>query len=105
YAELITEIKNTGLYVSPSGWSRRCLYDPMKSKSGLNKYVAHPSQHLNVYDVNESMLRVYNDPRLQDFNEFRLNAQVHDSLVFQIKIGLKDKYIPIIRELMSVPIM
>lgn len=105
YAELITEIKNTGLYVSPSGWSRRCLYDPLKSKAGLNKYVAHPSQHLNVYDVNESMLRVYNDPRLQDFNEFRLNAQVHDSLVFQIKIGLKDKYIPIIRELMSVPIM
>ena len=105
YAELMDEILNTGLYVSPSGWTRRCFDDPRKSKSALNKYVAHPSQHLNAFDVDEALIRIYNHPALQDFNEFRLNAQVHDSIVFQLKIGTADKYLPLIRELMEVPIM
>ena len=105
YAELITEIVNTGLHVSPSGWTRRCFDDPRASKPGLNKYVAHPSQHLNGFDVNESMLRVHNNPLLQNYDEFRLSVNVHDSLVFQIKIGLEDKYIPIVKQDMLVPIV
>ena len=47
---------------------------------------------------------MYNDPRLQDFSEFRINGQVHDSIPFQIKIGLEDKYLPIVRELFEKPI-
>jgi hypothetical protein len=104
YADLISEIQNTGKLVSPLGWTRRCFDNPTAHKPGLNKYVAHPSQNLSVADVNEGIIRIWNDPRLQDMDEFRLNGQVHDSILFQIRIGYEDKYLPIIRDLFAQPI-
>lgn len=105
YAEIITEVETTRKLVSPLGWTRYCFDNPRENKPAMNAYVAHPSQNLSVGDVNESMLRMYNDPRLQDFSEFRINGQVHDSIPYQIKIGLEDKYNPIVKELFSKPIM
>lgn len=104
YAEIIQEIKNTGKLVSPLGWTRRCFDDPMAHKPGLNKYVAHPSQNLSVADVNEGIMRIWNHPDLQDLSIFRLNGQVHDSIVFQIKEGYEDKILPIIKDLFARPI-
>lgn len=104
YAEIISEVKNTGKLVSPLGWTRRCFDDPMAHKPGLNKYVAHPSQNLSVADVNEGIMRIWNDPRLKDLSVFRLNGQVHDSIVFQIKIGMEDEILPIIKDLFARPI-
>jgi len=105
YGDLIKEVETTRMLVSPLGWTRYCFGNPREKKPDLNAYVAHPSQNLSVADVNESLLRMYNDPRLQDMAEFRISGQVHDSILFQIKIGCRDKYIPIVKELFSVPIM
>lgn len=104
YAEIIHQVKMEGKLVSPLGWTRRCFDDPVAHKPGLNKYVAHPSQNLSVADVNEGILRIWNDDRLQDLSTFRLNGQVHDSIVFQIKIGKEDEILPIIKDLFARPI-
>lgn len=104
YAEIIREVETTRKLVSPLGWTRYCFDHPRENKPALNAYVAHPSQNLSVMDVNESLLRMYNDPRLQDFSEFRIVGQVHDSIPYQIKIGLEDKYNPIVKELFEKPI-
>jgi hypothetical protein len=105
YGDLIKEVETTRKLVSPLGWTRYCFGNPREKKPDLNAYVAHPSQNLSVADVNESLLRMYNDPRLQDMSEFRISGQVHDSILFQIKIGCADKYLPIVKELFSVPIL
>lgn len=105
YGELIHQVEMTRKLVSPLGWTRYCFGDPRRNKPDLNKYVAHPSQNLSVADVNESLLRMYNDPRMQDFSEFRVSGQVHDSIPYQIKIGLEEKYQPLVRENFEKPIM
>jgi hypothetical protein len=105
YAEIITAVEQSRKFVSPLGWTRYCFDNPRMNKPAMNAYVAHPSQNLSVGDVNESMLRMYNDKRLQNFDEFRVNGQVHDSIPYQIRIGLEEKYNPIVRELFEKPII
>lgn len=104
YGEVIAQVEAERKLVSPLGWARYCFDHPRENKPALNAYIAHPSQNLSVADVNESLLRMYNEPRLQDFNEFRISGQVHDSIPFQIRIGYEEKYLPVVRELFQKPI-
>lgn len=101
YGEIIQEVLATGLLQSPLDWTRRCFANPMLSKPALNKYVAHPSQNLSVHIVNRALLRVYSDATLRDESVFKLCAQVHDSLLCQIKKSMVDKLLPHIESLMQ----
>jgi len=104
YGEIITEVAETGMLVSPLGWTRRCFADPTTNKPALNAYVAHPSQNLSVACINRAMLRIYGDAELRNFNNFRLNAQIHDSLLFQIRVGMEYNILPRVQALFNEPI-
>lgn len=70
-------------------WTRFCFGDPSKSKMQLNAYIAHPPQSLNAITLNKAFLKVFYDiaihPKYAD--HFKLNAQIHDSILFQHRIG------------------
>lgn len=75
----------------PNGhrWTRYCFKDPSKNKLALNAYVAHPPQNLNAMTLNTAFKAVFYEiqlnPEYQD--NFRLNAQIHDSILFQYRNG------------------
>jgi DNA polymerase I-like protein with 3'-5' exonuclease and polymerase domains len=104
YGELILQIKATNMLVSPLGYTRYCFSDPMTSKPALNKYVAHPSQNLSVALINRAILRIHSNKELRNETNFRLCAQIHDSLLIQVRTTEIHKLLPIVESLMNEPI-
>ena len=72
------------------GWTRKCFMNPSKSKPALNTYVAHKPQALNVQVLNTGFYRVWKD--LQSPN-YRLKAQIHDSIFAQAKKEMWHEYV------------
>jgi DNA polymerase I-like protein with 3'-5' exonuclease and polymerase domains len=87
--------------VSPLGYTRYCFANPMVNKSALNLYVAHPSQNLSVALINRAILRIHSKKELRDESNFRLCAQIHDSLLMQIRTSEIKTLLPIVESLMS----
>ncbi len=75
--------------VSQTGLVRYCFDDPSKSKSALNAYVAHPPQSLNAMTLNKAFMRVFYEIALHPDHRdnFKLLAQIHDSILFQFREG------------------
>lgn len=86
YDSLIAGWRKTSMYISPRGWVRVFFGDPTKAKHHLNALVAHPSQNLSVDIINEEF---YNIWHAQIYGELRgiirVKAQIHDSILFQIR--------------------
>lgn len=72
---------------SETGLVRYCFDDPSKSKSALNAYVAHPPQSLNAMTLNKSFMKVFYEIALPHHRDFKLLAQIHDSILFQFREG------------------
>jgi len=101
YKSIILEIKRTNMMLSDTGWVRHCFGNPETSKPALNKYVAHKTQNLNAMNLNKAWLIVFKE---LGFNpDFRLNAQIHDSLLFQYRLGRED-LVYRVKELMTFPV-
>jgi len=86
-------------------WIRYCFGSPSTNKRHLNAYIAHPPQSLNAQTLNKSYLSVFKDIAINPnhSNNFKLNSQIHDSILFQHRIGheyLKDMVV----ERMQVPV-
>lgn len=86
-------------------WTRYCFGNPSGSKRHLNVYIAHPPQSLNAQTLNKSFLPVFHDMAInpKHSNNFKLAAQIHDSILAQHRIGheyLKDMVV----ERMQVPV-
>lgn len=91
YYESIKEcIAATHMLVSPLGWTRYCFGNPKTSKRELNSYVAHPSQNLSVGLINRAMFDIFIEVQIPNWVNFRLKAQIHDSIPFQYRIGRLD---------------
>lgn len=85
YAAIMKEIKITGKLTGDTGWTRFCFGDPSKSKPILNSYVAHVTQSLNAMILNDAFVKVFN---VLGFNpNFKLLAQIHDSILFMVREG------------------
>ncbi len=86
-------------------WVRYCFSDPSKSKPALNAYIAHPPQSLNAQTLNKSYLSVFHDIAMnpQHSKNFKLIAQIHDSILFQYRIG-HDYICDMVKERMEVPL-
>jgi len=86
-------------------WVRYCFGNPDKSKQQLNSYIAHPPQSLNAQTLNKAYLSVFKDIAInpQHKANFKLNAQVHDSIIFQYRKG-HEYLIQMVVERMEVPI-
>jgi DNA polymerase I-like protein with 3'-5' exonuclease and polymerase domains len=75
---------------STAGLVRYCFSDPSKSKSALNAYVAHPPQSLNAMTLNKAFMRVFYEIALPHHRDFKLLAQIHDSILFQFREGCEE---------------
>ncbi len=87
------------------GWTRYCFGNPNENKTDKNAYVAHVSQSLNAMSLNVAYLRVFYEialhPKHRD--NFKLLAQIHDSILFQFRIG-HEYLADMVRERMEIPI-
>jgi hypothetical protein len=90
-------------YIREGDWTRYCFGDPGKSKSDLNSYVAHCPQSLNSRTLNEAFMRVFYDVALPNPLDFRLHAQIHDSILFSYRGGRED-LADQVRQRMEIPV-
>lgn len=90
YDKVTNDVRSTGLLVGPTGWTRRCFGKPWNNKSDLNALVAHPPQSLNAKTLNKAYLNIFRSIYLNNPKDFKLCAQVHDSVLFQYRIGRED---------------
>ena len=117
YAAVIRSVTTTRMLVSRAlhkgnekwgsiargDWTRYCFGNPDKNKLHLNSYVAHCPQSLNARTLNEAYMRVFYELALPHAAEFRLHAQIHDSILFSFKAG-KEFYAQRVKELMEIPV-
>lgn len=92
YKEIENEIADTGMLVSPTGQVRRFFGDIRKSHSMLRSGVAHQPQNLSVEILNKGYLRAYHEICLPSNGDFRLKAQIHDSILGQWRISRRDEF-------------
>lgn len=90
YTDIKNKVASTGMLVSAIGTTRKCFGNPSKSKLWMNAYAAHPSQHLNAVCLNRSYRRVFHEIALDEPDDFKLGPQIHDSILFQYRIGRTD---------------
>lgn len=88
---------------STAGLVRYCFDDPSKSKSALNAYVAHPPQSLNAMTLNKAFIKVFYEIALPHAGNFKLLAQIHDSILFQVRRG-HEHLIQRVKECMEIPV-
>lgn len=90
YKYVIETVMATRLLVGATGWTRYCFGNPKENKLDLNSYVAHCPQSLNAMKLNKAFMRVFYEIALPNPEDFRLNAQIHDSILFQFREGRVD---------------
>lgn len=84
YPAVKREIAITGMLQSPSGWTRKFFGDVVKNKLDANSAIAFGPQHLSVMMLNRGLRQVFDDLVGENF---RLHAQVHDSVLFSVRVG------------------
>lgn len=90
YDKVKADVASTRMLVGPTGWTRYCFSDPSKSKLALNGYVAHPPQSLAAQVLNKAWLSVFYNVWMPNKKDFKLHAQIHDSILFQYREGRED---------------
>jgi hypothetical protein len=106
--EIRQEISTTGRLVLPGGWTRICHSWTTGTKEELNSYIAHKPQGLSVQLVNEGWYRAWKKHQYEAYLEtgaprIRFHAQIHDSLMFQHRIG-DVEVIQDVSKIMMIPI-
>lgn len=84
YEETQATLVTSGHFTSPKGWTRVFRGDTSRY-SALQGAVAHQPQHLSVELVNEALLKAYHKLVIPSNGQFRLLAQVHDSILAEAK--------------------
>lgn len=105
YGELKDEIRSSGKLVSPLGHTRVFFGDIDKNHNMLRGAVAHQPQNLSVTILNKGFMRAYKEIVIPSEGEFRLKAQIHDSILAQYPIRKRDYYIPKLVECMQNPVV
>lgn len=124
YSKIAMEVKMTGLlvsrayhhipfnekkwpnpetYINEGDWTRRCFGDPENNKLDLNSYAAHPPQSLNARTLNEAFMQVFYEIALPHSMDFRLHAQIHDSIFFSYREGY-EHLAERVKNLMEIPV-
>lgn len=98
-----TAKQNPKVYIAEGDWTRYCFGKPNNKKHDFNRYAAHPPQSLNARTLDEAYMQVFYDLALGN-PEFRLYAQIHDSILFGFMVGTHDKYLPAVKKRMEIPI-
>lgn len=104
YGELKNEIDSTGMLVSPLGHTRVFFGDISKNHNMLRGAVAHQPQNLSVTILNRGFKRAYDEIVIPSKGEFRLKAQIHDSILAQYPKEKRDFYVPELVRVMQNPV-
>jgi DNA polymerase I-like protein with 3'-5' exonuclease and polymerase domains len=102
---IIAQILTHRKLVGATGWTRYCFSNPKDNKQALNSYVAHAPQSLNAMILNLAYMKVFYDIAIHPDhqNNFKLLAQIHDSILFQYKDG--HVYLAgMVKERMEIPV-
>lgn len=100
YDKIKYDILTTSMLISALGWTRFCFGKPAVNKLALNSYVAHVPQNLSVSIINKAFIKVWQ--RLALTGRIRLKAQIHDSILFQYRIG-DEEVVALVAKLMEIP--
>lgn len=118
YEGVKKEIRDTGLlkhhiyeeidgvwYECKQTLTRKCFGNPEKSKQHLNSYIAHPPQSLNAQTLNKAFMKVFFTIAMNPKHEsnFKLIAQIHDSILFQYRIG-HNYLCDMVKDCMEIPV-
>lgn len=103
YDEIKREIRTTGHLVSPLGYTRRFFGNIEKDHNMLRGAVAHQPQQLSVQILNKGFQRAYRDLVLKYPEDFRLKAQIHDSIFGQWRISKREFFAQKLAECMYNP--
>lgn len=105
YTRVINDVMLTRLLVGATGWTRYCFGNPRDNKRDLNSYVAHCPQSLNAMVLNKAFIKVFYEIALHPTHSknFKLCAQIHDSILFQFRIG-HDYLCDMVRKAMEIPV-
>ena len=76
--------------VSELGWTRHCFGDPIKDKHMKKAYIAHGPQNLSVGIINEAFKDCFWQLHVRHYNDFRLHAQIHDSIKGIVRKGHRE---------------
>jgi len=101
YAHIKKQVKTTNKLVGDTGWTRYCFGDPTESKVALNAYVAHVTQSMNAMILDKAFMAVFKTLAFDP--DFKLLAQIHDSILFQLRKGRDDLALKV-KELMTFPV-
>lgn len=87
YNWIKTAVGTTKLLRSDLGWTRYCFGHPSKNRQDLNMYSAHEPQVLSVGILNEGFKKGYWAIRVPNAKNIRFKAQIHDSILGQVRAG------------------
>lgn len=87
YQWIINNVETTKKLTSDLGWTRYCFGHPKKNKQDLNAYSAHEPQTLSAGVLNEGWKKAWWEVRLKNSNNIRFKAQIHDSILGQVRVG------------------
>lgn len=88
--KVISDVTSRHTLVGATDWTRYCFGHPERNKRDLNAYVAHPPQSLNAMELNCAYMRVFKEIALREPKDFKLGPQIHDSILFQYRMGRLD---------------
>lgn len=104
YKDVANEISLTGSLTSPLGNVRVFFGDARKNYDLLKEAVAHGPQNLSVMILNKGLWKIYRQQVLPGKGQFRLKAQIHDSVLGQTKTeSIKDS-ITVAQQLLYNPV-
>ena len=89
YGEVKSEISSTNMLKSPLGHTRYFFGDISKDHNIQRSAIAHGPQNLSVSILNEGFWNAWELTK-KSHGDFRLKAQIHDSVLVQIRIGRDD---------------
>jgi DNA polymerase I-like protein with 3'-5' exonuclease and polymerase domains len=86
-------------------WIRHCFGHPDTNKQNLNTYISHPPQSLNATTLNIAYMRTFFEiaMHLEHSSNFKLCAQIHDSILFQYREG-HEYLCKMVAEIMEIPV-
>lgn len=88
-----------------NAWTRYCFGSPDKNKRHLNSLISHPPQSLNAQTLNKAYMKVFTNIAIhpKHSSNFKLCAQIHDSILFQYRIG-HEYLCDMVKDLMEIPV-
>lgn len=104
YDEVKLEVLRNHTLVSPMGYTRYFFGDIIKDHKVFRNAVAHGPQNLSVDNLNQGLWRVYNRLVLPEKGQFRLKAQIHDSIWWQAPPAKREEYDKRVLECMDIPV-